>query len=83
MKLICVVGENLAAAVRGETNMLQHLLADNLLNSFYEEAMGPKELTQFLAKTVHQVVHRFPHMKILEIGKIFFLLIGPLKLSKC
>jgi hybrid polyketide synthase / nonribosomal peptide synthetase ACE1 len=73
MKLICVVGENLAAAVRGETNMLQHLLADNLLNSFYVEAMGPKELTEFLARTVTQVVHRYPHMKILEIGKNSYL----------
>ena len=79
MKLICVVGDNLAAAVRGETNMLQHLLADNLLNSFYVEAMGPKELTQFLAKTVLQLVHRFPHMKILEIGKKFSSLLRPFK----
>lgn len=83
MKLICVVGDNLTAAVRGETNMLQHLLADNLLNSFYVEAMGPKELTQFLAKTVLQLVHRFPHMKILEIGKKLFLLSRPFMLSKC
>jgi hybrid polyketide synthase/nonribosomal peptide synthetase ACE1 len=83
MKHICVVGDNLAAVLRGETNMLQHLLTDNLLNSFYVEAMGPKELTKVLAKTVHQIVHRFSHMNILEIDKLFFLISGSLKLSKC
>ncbi|OKL60321.1 hypothetical protein UA08_04451 [Talaromyces atroroseus] len=68
MKLTRTVGENLAAAVRGETNILQHLLADGLLNKYYTDAMGLKETTEFLAKSVAQVVHRYPHMKILEIG---------------
>jgi hybrid polyketide synthase/nonribosomal peptide synthetase ACE1 len=69
MKLTRTVGENLAAAVRGETNILQHLLADGLLNKYYTDAMGLKETTEFLAKSVAQVVHRYPHMQILEIGE--------------
>ncbi|KAL9121258.1 MAG: hypothetical protein Q9187_002183 [Circinaria calcarea] len=68
MKLTRAVGENLPSAVRGETNILQHLLADNLLNSYYTDAMGLRECTDFLAKTIAQVVHRYPHMEILEIG---------------
>lgn len=68
MKLTRTVGESLPLAVRGETNMLQHLFADNLLNTYYTDAMGLKESTEFLAKTVSQIVHRYSHMEILEIG---------------
>ena len=70
MKLTRTVGENLPKAVRGETNMLQHLFTDNLLNTYYTDAMGLREFTEFLAKTVSQMVHRYPHKEILEIGKI-------------
>lgn len=69
MKLTRTVGENLPLAVRGETNMLQHLFADNLLNKYYTDAMGLREFTEFLAQNVSQIVHRYPHMDILEIGK--------------
>ena len=69
MKLTRTVGQSLPLAVRGETNMLQDLFADNLLNTYYTDAMGLKEFTEFLAKTVFQMVHRYPHMEILEIGK--------------
>ncbi|KAK1839826.1 polyketide synthase peptide synthetase [Colletotrichum chrysophilum] len=62
------VGENLPAAVRGETQILQHMTADNMLNRLYVEAMGVKESTAFLSRTVAQIVHRYPHMEILEIG---------------
>ncbi len=68
MRLVVAVGENLHRAVRRETTMLEHLLADNMLNEFYVSAMGVKEVTQFLATTVSQVVHRHPRMKVLEIG---------------
>ena len=68
MRLTRTVGQNLPLAVRGETNMLQNLFADNLLNTYYTDAMGLKEFTGFLAKTVSQIVHRYPHMEILEIG---------------
>lgn len=64
----CAVGENLAAAIRGETQILQHMTADNMLNRLYVEAMGVKESTVFLSRTIAQIVHRYPHMDILEIG---------------
>lgn len=41
---------------------------DGLLDRFYEIGMGLKEWTYFLGKTVKQIVHRYAHMKILEIG---------------
>ena len=68
MKLTRTVGENLPRAVMGETNILQHLFADNLMTKYYTDAMGLKEFTEFFSKNVSQIVHRYPHMKILEIG---------------
>lgn len=68
IRLNKTVGENLPAAVRGETQILEHMFKDNLLNRYYTEAMGLKEATDFLARTVAQLVHRYPHMNMLEIG---------------
>ncbi|KAI1376083.1 putative polyketide synthase [Hypoxylon crocopeplum] len=68
MRLVRTVGENLAAAVRGETQILQHMMEDNILNRYYVEGLGIKDGSDFIARTVAQVVHRYPHMDILEIG---------------
>lgn len=68
VRLARAVGENLAAAVRGQTQILEHMFRDNLLNRYYTEAMGLREATGFLARVVAQLVHRYPHMDMLEIG---------------
>lgn len=68
IRLKRAVGENIARSVRGETQILEHMFKDNLLNRYYVEAMGLREATVFLSRTVAQIVHRYPHMDILEIG---------------
>ncbi|RYO96929.1 hypothetical protein DL766_001217 [Monosporascus sp. MC13-8B] len=68
MQLAQAVGDNLPAVLRGETTMLEHLTKDNLLDRFYEVGLGLKEFSGYLGKTVEQVVHRHPRMKMLEIG---------------
>ncbi|KXH56087.1 polyketide synthase/peptide synthetase [Colletotrichum salicis] len=68
MQLARAVGDNLPAVLRGETTMLEHLTKDNLLDRFYEVGLGLKEFSGYLRKTVEQVVHRHPRMKMLEIG---------------
>lgn len=69
MQLLRTVGENLPAAVRGEINILDHMIEDGLLNSYYTDALGLKKCTEFLANTVAQIAHRYPHMSVLEIGR--------------
>lgn len=69
MQLACVVGDNLPAVIRGETTILEHMTKDGLLDRFYEVGMGLKEVSYFLGQTVKQIVHRYPRMKMLEIGK--------------
>jgi hybrid polyketide synthase/nonribosomal peptide synthetase ACE1 len=69
LQLITAVGENLEAAIRGETVILQHMLKDNLLNDFYCKGLGLDVYTQFLSNAVQQISHRYCNMDILEIGK--------------
>lgn len=68
VKLISAVGENIPAAVRGETTILEHMLPNNLLDDFYKKGLGFARYNAFLASVMKQVAHRYPHAKILEIG---------------
>jgi len=73
MHLNCTVGDNLAAVIRGETTILEHMTKDDLLYRFYETGLGLQEFASFLAKTVKQLTHRYPRMNILEIGMFYHL----------
>lgn len=44
------------------------MMKDNLLNNFYEHALGLKETNYFLGRVVGQIAHRYPQMNVLEIG---------------
>ena len=68
IQLMRSVGENLPAAVRGETVILQHMLKDGMLNKYYVESLGLRPYTAFLSEIIAQMTHRYPHMSILEIG---------------
>ncbi|KAK8016704.1 hybrid NRPS/PKS enzyme [Apiospora rasikravindrae] len=66
--LLCAVGENIPAAVSGETTILEHMLPNNLLDDFYKQGLGFAIYNTFLARMLEQFVHRYPHARILEIG---------------
>ncbi|KAI1193519.1 putative PKS-NRPS protein [Nemania serpens] len=68
LELMCAVGENLPAVVRGEMNMLEPMVEDNKLNRFYVDALGMPRYTEELARIVAQISNRHPHMHILEVG---------------
>ncbi|KAI1115885.1 putative PKS-NRPS protein [Nemania sp. NC0429] len=68
LELMCAVGENLPAVVRGEMNMLEPMVEDNKLNRFYVDALGMPRYTEELARIVAQISNRYPHMHILEVG---------------
>ncbi|KAI4086619.1 MAG: hypothetical protein LQ344_007395 [Seirophora lacunosa] len=68
VKLISAVGENIPAAVRGETTILEHMLPDNMLDDFYKKGLGFARYNSFLASMMKQMAHRYPHARILEIG---------------
>jgi SAM-dependent methyltransferase len=62
------VGENLPAAIRGETTILEHMMRDGILDRYYRESLGFSIGVDLLARMVVQISRRYPHMNILEIG---------------
>ena len=63
------LGETYPSVVRGESSSLEHLMKDEMLYEFYAHGLGFQEANTWCARMVHQISHRFPHMKILEIGE--------------
>lgn len=68
MMMVDAVGQNIPAVIRGETTMLEHLFKDDLLSRYYSGSLGMKTYTKFLARAVKQLTHRYPSMKIIEVG---------------
>ncbi|KAI0200608.1 putative hybrid NRPS/PKS enzyme [Astrocystis sublimbata] len=68
VKIIVAVGENLPASVRGETTILEHMIEDDMLEQHYKKSLGAEVANEFLANMMKQIIHRYPHAKILEIG---------------
>lgn len=68
VRLMRAVGENMLPSVRGETHMLQHMMKDGMLNQFYIEGLGMESYTTYLTEIVAQIMHRYPHARIIEIG---------------
>ena len=77
VKLLEAVGENLPAAVREETTILEHMLPNNMLDDWYKKGLGFTRYNSFLASMMKQVTHRYPHARILEIGEITLLRFNP------
>lgn len=63
------VGENLPAVIRGQTTILEHMTKDGLLDDYYKRGLGFESSHKWTGRMVAQIAHRYPHMKILEIGK--------------
>jgi hybrid polyketide synthase/nonribosomal peptide synthetase ACE1 len=68
IKIIRAVGDNLPASVRGETTILEHMIQDDMLEQHYKKSLGAEFANEFLANMMKQIIHRYPHAKILEIG---------------
>ncbi|KAM6517298.1 Hybrid PKS-NRPS synthetase luc5 [Fusarium solani] len=66
--LIRAVGENLTEVVRKETTMLEHMVRNDVLNRFYKFGLGFQRANGYLSRISKQIAHRYPQMKILEIG---------------
>ena len=69
VKLLAAVGEHLPAAVRGKIAILEHVLPSKMLDDWYKKSLGFARYHSFLADMMKQIVHRYPHTRILEIGK--------------
>jgi nucleoside-diphosphate-sugar epimerase/malonyl CoA-acyl carrier protein transacylase/SAM-dependent methyltransferase/NAD(P)-dependent dehydrogenase (short-subunit alcohol dehydrogenase family) len=68
MLILHAVGKNLAPIARGIMPALQVMLKDDMLDRLYVEGVGFADGNQDLGVMISQLVHRYPRMKILEVG---------------
>ena len=54
---------------KGETTILEQFRASDILDRYYATGFGLSESAQWVSRAVKQIVDRYPHMNILEIGR--------------
>lgn len=68
IKLLKAIGDNIIDIAIGQARAIEVGMEDEMLLQIYQQGLGFKEYTRFLARIVRQIVHRYPHMNILEVG---------------
>ncbi|KAL5325443.1 hypothetical protein ACEPPN_006568 [Leptodophora sp. 'Broadleaf-Isolate-01'] len=68
MLILHATGNNLLAIARGTVPPLQVLLKDDMLDRLYVEGVGFADGNLDLEILVKQLAHRYPRMKVLEVG---------------
>lgn len=70
VQIMHLVGEHMPRVFRDETTILEQFRANDILDRYYAGGFGLQESAQWVGRTVKQVVDRYPHMNILEIGML-------------
>lgn len=68
IRLLKAIGENIVEIATGQKQAVELAMQDGMLSKMYEWGLGFQEHTTFLARLVKQIVHRYPHLNILEVG---------------
>jgi aspyridone synthetase (hybrid polyketide synthase/nonribosomal peptide synthetase) len=68
LQLIQAIGNRLVSVLRGETQLLEVMLQENMLSRFYTEGCGFMVANEGIRSTLQQITHKFPRTSILEIG---------------
>ena len=68
LEIMNAIGQNLVPVLRGETQLLEVMLQNDMLNRFYMEGRGFRYLNKCIARIAKQITSKHPHVKILEIG---------------
>lgn len=68
MRLIRAVGKALPTFVTGTEPLLSVMLEDDMLGALYKEGLGAPRVNAIVSRVITQIVHRYPNMRILEIG---------------
>ncbi|KAK2814560.1 hypothetical protein FQN49_008154 [Arthroderma sp. PD_2] len=66
--ILRAVGQNIAHVIRTRGNIHEYAVKDNILDRFYEEAIGLDITNQWEANLAAQIAYRYPRMNIIEIG---------------
>ncbi|KAK3296398.1 uncharacterized protein B0H64DRAFT_461504 [Chaetomium fimeti] len=68
LKVVMALGEALPDLFRGQVPALQLLMQDNMLTDYYQRGLGLKQSNKRGGAAAAQIVHRYPDMRILEVG---------------
>lgn len=68
LELMTAISQNLESVVRGETQILEVMLQNNMLNRFYMDGAYAQRLNTYIAHVTRQLSHKHPRAKFLEIG---------------
>ncbi|KAL3291010.1 putative polyketide synthase [Colletotrichum asianum] len=68
LELMTAISLDLASVVRGETQILEVMLQNNMLDRFYTDGAYAQRLNAYIARVMQQLSHKYPRAKILEIG---------------
>ncbi|KAF2098822.1 polyketide synthase [Rhizodiscina lignyota] len=68
LEMITALGQVQPAILRGELPALQVMMQNDMLTRLYAEAVPFRQTYSHLAAVSEQLAHRYPHMKVLEIG---------------
>lgn len=69
VRLMHLVGQEMPRAIENKCDMLEVLRTSDILDQYYEDEFGLRELSSWIGKTASDIVERHSHMKILEIGE--------------
>jgi acyl transferase domain-containing protein len=72
VQIMHITGQQMPRVFNGETTILEQFRATDILDRYYATGFGLRESGQWVSRTVKQLVDRYPHMNILEIGKLVF-----------
>lgn len=73
LEIMHLVGTQIPRVFRVETTMLEEFRAGEsagILDRYYAEAFGLSESARWISRAVGQIVDRYPHMNIIEIGEL-------------
>jgi aspyridone synthetase (hybrid polyketide synthase/nonribosomal peptide synthetase) len=68
MRLIKNIGDHIESVFRGDAQLLEIMMKDDLLDRFYMEGYGISAINNAIAAAMQQITNKYPHAKILEIG---------------
>lgn len=70
VEIMHLVGKHMPRVFAGETTMLEafHAGGNDVLDRYYAEGIGLRELAHWVGRAVKQIVDRHPRMNMLEIG---------------
>lgn len=69
VRLMHLVGQEMPRALENKCDMLEVLRSSNILDEYYEDEFGLRQLSSWIGRTASNIVDRHSHMKILEIGE--------------